>query len=251
MALNCLGQYLTREVSAESASEDFKKLGDAYQYNAKITGVLLAHSLDNLEDVRTAFSSYQELAEKVFKGIQDLPQPLKNGGRLKPAWEAAGKANYQQAALIKRGPEALDPEALLPTETLNSSRGAFYARYHIQLSAASEPSDVLLGKVSNQLKHRLLQVVSVWKVRTLAPQVMQDTKRRQLAGGLEVVQEQLTDVVHIDKHVHNYLECLHTLRFAYVRVGCAKLPNPPKDDAGKRIPETRSQPSWKYVEVPH
>ena len=162
-------------------------------FDPKITKQLVALGLQSLADFKSAFDTPKEVADKILSGIEGLEFPLREASRVKQAWDAIGKAQDQLSAIKRKGPEAFDLEALLDIKDLNDMRDRFYERYHLQFSADMEPSDHLLSKIANQMKHRLLQVYAVWKVGSLTHQVMSDTKRRKLGNGLEVVQENPED----------------------------------------------------------
>lgn len=210
---------------------------ETYNYDGKITDALIAMGLENLDDFRMAFDTAKEAADKVLQGIE-VPNPVLQASRLKQAWTAVCSAQEQHVAVKKRGPEAVDLEAMLDAQVLNDLRDKFYARYHLRFAPEQEPSDYLISKVANQLTHRLLQVYPIWKVRSLTHQVMSDTKRRKVGNGLEVITDHPEETSKESRTPQNYLRLLHILFLAYARVGCKALTNLPSHE-GTHVPEKR------------
>jgi hypothetical protein len=249
MAMMYLGSEIGLEQSSDAPEEIFARLQEAYSFDPKVTAMLVKCGFQSLEDFKSAFDTGKEAAEKILQGIEGLEFPLREASRVKQAWQALCTAQETQVAIKRKGPEAVDLDSLLDIKDLNNMRDAFYNRYHLSFTADMEPSDHLLSKITKQMKHRLLQVFPVWKVRSLTHQVMSDTKRRKLGNGLEMVTDDPEGETRTPHTVHNYLQMLHLLMLAYARAGCNKLKELPMKDKVE-IPESRSSDSTLYYEVP-
>ena len=233
-----------QEVSEADALETFRQLCTSFRINEDVGKWLVQTvGLRTLEDYSAFITSEAEIETKVTSKIANLAQSGLQAARLRQAWLAIRKADVPSQETKKRGEEALDLEDLLPLRDLKQLDVWFYQRYKLQLEVQVAPSDALVSSLSKQLDRRMLQVQSVFKVKTLRHSLLTTRKRRKI-GSIELVDPEEAVDEPISENVSNYLELLQVLMYGLAKAGVKQLDKQPAEPEG---PNTRSSA---YVHVP-
>ena len=188
MSLSVGGQPLavpTALPQGDAIARIFERLCTEYRLDPKVAKFLVTDAgLESLEDFTHFFTSEQDVAPRVTDKIADLAQRDLQASRLRQAWVAAKQAESISDNRKKRGVEEDDMDALLPKAALSDIGQRFHARYRLSFGVKTEPSDHLVSRLSKELSQRMLQVQSVFKVKTLTHQLRVSRKRQNIADGL-------------------------------------------------------------------
>jgi hypothetical protein len=208
-----------------SPEETFKQLGMQFDLHELVIKALLNEGCKTLEEFRFMFTNDSEVKSVIVDAIQDLPNAAVQSARLRRAWHAVTEAIDVQAAKAKPATED-DLDKLLDSTELNSLETQFWKRYHIRIPPELAPADSLVSRVAREMTRRQLQVKDVWSVKTLHHQVMRASKKRKLAGGL-YLQDDEDDPVVMGHSSEAYLDCLFTYLVALAKAGVTAVPTAP------------------------
>ena len=232
-------------VATEAPAALFQNLADTFKFDQKIaTWLVDMAGLQTIPDFTEFLTSSAQVEERITSKIADVQFPGRNAARIRQAWEAVAKAQGDVAGKLKKKEEAGDMDILLPTEDLNLIKQNFWARYHLDFGLAVEPSDYLLSRIFKELTRRLMQIYCIWQVRSMQRQTMAERKRRQLGGGLELIEAEQESEEVMEETMANYLACLYTLCLVYAKAGCNPIDPAPAEA------ETRFTKTTDYIETP-
>ena len=233
-----------QEVTEDDAKGTFDQLCTSFRIHQDVGKWLVQTAgLRTLEDFSAFITAESEVEDKITSKIANLTQAGLQAARLRQAWMAIRKADLQAQENRKRGDEAVDLEALLPNNELKSLDTLFYQRYKQQLEVQVAPSDALVSSLARQLERRMLQVQSVFKVKTLRRSLLTTRKRRKF-GSLELIDAEEPVDEPIVENVGSYLELLQVLMYGFAKAGVKPLDVVPAEAEG---PGSRSSD---YVHVP-
>ena len=123
---------------------------------------------------------------------------------------------------------AVELDGLLEDATLREVKLRFWKRYRLRYPAEVMPADSLLSRCFRELDRRLLTVFSVMTVKSLMHQVTNTKKRKLIADGLYMYEDEAVDAP--SKSAESYLGALFTYLLALAIAGSAKVQGAPSTE---------------------
>eukprot|EP00434_Breviolum_minutum_P039089 symbB.v1.2.034695.t1/scaffold4526.1/size39880/1 len=102
---------------------------------------------------------------------------------------------------------------------------SFWRRYKLRFPAEVHPADATVSRVSREMGKRMLCVYNVWKVKSLQFQLHTTQRKRKLADGLYMDDQEEDESTGQD--ADSYLDRLRTLMLAYALAGSQPLAGAP------------------------
>lgn len=223
-----------------TVKQAFEELQRRFDYDPKVTEKILELGVRSMSDFRFYPADAADAAASFVESITDLEGKRIQAARLKAAWSAVCKA--EQARHDGAAPVELDEEELLPPQTLQGIKQAFFTRYKMHFPAEQFPGDRLITKLSRGLAKSNLEVFPILQVKTLGEQRVQVVKKRKVAPNLWYSSGQ--DDAEAEKSASKYLDLLYTYCLGLAIVGAEKPDNPPTEA------ETLSTSTLAYCKVP-
>ncbi|CAJ1452389.1 unnamed protein product [Effrenium voratum] len=223
-----------------TVKQAFEELQRRFDYDPKVTEKILELGVRSMSDFRFYPADAADAAASFVESITDLEGKRIQAARLKAAWSAVCKA--EQARHDGAAPVELDEEELLPPQTLQGIKQAFFTRYKMHFPAEQFPGDRLITKLSRGLAKSNLEVFPILQVKTLGEQRVQVVKKRKVAPNLWYSSGQ--DDAEAEKSASKYLDLLYTYCLGLAIVGAEKPDNPPTEA------ETLSASTLAYCKVP-
>jgi len=247
MALRIGGVVVvTPTANALNPTQIFKELADKFEIDDKVVLHLVdVCKLKDLEDfyymfAQDALGNPVDVEGKLTSKIRDIPEVQTS--RIRRAWASVRLAMRMSEDLAKADTGAEDIDKLLSATDLEKCHAAFWKRHKITYPPALDANDILVSRLFREFTRRQLSVHDALKVRTVAHFLSSDRRRRDLAPGLALVQDQQEDV-HLEPTVYNYGNGLLTICIGMGRAGCLPIPGAPAD-------ETRGSKTTSFVECP-
>ena len=144
--------------------------------------------------------------------------------RLRRAW-ASVRLFYQQAEQDRSKVLTSDLDTMLGDTELRTVKQSFWRRYKLRFPAEVHPADATVSRVSREMEKRMLCVYNVWKVKSLQFQLHTTQRKRKLADGLYMDDQEEDEATGHD--ADSYLDRLHTLMLAYALAGSQPLAGAP------------------------
>ncbi len=162
-------------------------------------------------------------------GVEDS---VRQGARLKRAWQAVKTAAAVEVEIKKRGSEAVDLDDLLTQPELESIKVQFWARHKLPFPPHMEPSDAVVSRLQREIKKRLLTVRDISWVKSMAHQLRTDNKRLRVGGEANLYIEQggQSQPPPPVRDAAAYIDALTTLMIGYARAGVTALEGAPADE---------------------
>ncbi len=182
--------------------------------------------LETVADLEWFANSGEDVDKIVAKvGVDDS---VRQGSRLKRAWQAVKQASADAIEIKKRGAEAVDLDQLLPEPELDGIRKKFWGRHKFAYPPHLEPSDAVVSRLQREIQKRMLTVRDIAWVRTMAHQLRTDNKRLRVGEGLYIEQGGQAQPVNAPRDAASYIDALTTLMIAYAKAGIHSVPNAPE-----------------------
>eukprot|EP00971_Amphidinium_carterae_P166007 3290485-Amphidinium_carterae.3 len=174
----------------ENSEQLFRSLCEQVRLDQQFGRVLNVDlGCESLEDFKTLLTTPAEVETKVLNHCLGLDRPQFQAARLRQAWQAVVVAGPQASETLCRGRESSDPEALLPESQIIELRTLFHKHYHISQYPLHMERDYLKSKLVREIEKFILQVLPVWKARTLNQQMRQERKRHRVSENVQIVLE--------------------------------------------------------------
>eukprot|EP00971_Amphidinium_carterae_P350759 6491727-Amphidinium_carterae.1 len=244
-SLQVSGIPIQQPIATIQPKELFDKLCEQFCIDPAVSQYLVNNlGLETLQDFKFLFTDEQQVEATVTNNLPDLSRAPLQAARLRQAWASVHAAANTANDLRKRGRESEDFDSLLPQEDLTSLKYLFYARYKLDFAITVEPSDFLVSRLAKELQQRLLQVHSVFKVKSLTHQLRAERKKRSVGDGLVLVLADSEADEPVARTLSTYIQLHLTLMIAYARAVVKPLEPQPT------VVETYDTDAHLYVEAP-
>ncbi len=186
--------------------------------------------LESIADLEFFANSGEDVDRIVAKiGVED---EVRQGARLKRAWQALKAAAAEEMEVKKRGSEAVDLDELLPESELDGLKKMFFKRHKQTFPPHMDPSDAVVSRLQRELKKRMLTVRDISWVKSMAHQLRTDNKRLRIGGDAPLYIEQggSSQPAPPVREAADYIDALHVLMLGYAKAGITPLPNAPAEE---------------------
>lgn len=198
----------------------------------------------NLEDLAYLFTSIEEIGPKCIDKITELDAQAKDIeiSRLRRAWTGV-RAALAASSQSRSNDDDNDLDKLLTDDDLAQQKQLFWARYKVSFSALTDAGDVLVSRLTKEIRRRSLSCFDVMKARSVASQATAKRKESRISNSASIVTDE-TEEPMLEESFDLYVALLKTYLIALARAGVHPRPNAPiaKEELGTA--------SVNYVEIP-
>lgn len=188
-----------------------------------VVDALIKSKIDNLDEFRFFFEDESKVEPWLGKLSLGEDKQIQ-AARLRRAW-ASVRLFYQQAEQDRSKVLTSDLDTMLGDTELRTVKQSFWRRYKLRFPAEVHPADATVSRVSREMEKRMLCVYNVWKVKSLQFQLHTTQRKRKLADGLYMDDQEEDEATGHD--ADGYLDRLHTLMLAYALAGSQPLAGAP------------------------
>lgn len=196
-----------------------RSLGNSFNLLEVVVDALIKSKIDNLDEFRFFFEDESKVEPWLGKLSLGEDKQIQ-AARLRRAW-ASVRLFYQQAEQDRSKVLTSDLDTMLGDTELRTVKQSFWRRYKLRFPAEVHPADATVSRVSREMEKRMLCVYNVWKVKSLQFQLHTTQRKRKLADGLYMDDQEEDDATGHD--ADSYLDRLHTLMLAYALAGSQPL----------------------------
>ena len=208
----------------KSAKETFAQLAKDFDFDARISNLILAKKMKSLRDFRFWFSGKDGEDEiKSFvaeiREIQEDPDTHKlQTSKLRQAWASVHDFLKKQHDTPKPGEAEL--EDMLQSDDLEGRKKAFWTRYKSDFANEEYPADQLISRVARETQKRMLLVYDIALVKNLLFQITTHKKKKQAVPGADLWTHDNHDTRSPPRDWLQYLSKLFTYLVALAIAGC-------------------------------
>ena len=161
-----------------TTKDTFEALGKKFDIDEKAIKALIGTGVQNLEEFRFYFTSEDEVKSLWIDAVSDLGNARLQVARARRAWVAVTEA-LKTATGLKRKVGEQDDDELLPSLELSTMAERFWSRHKLRLPAELLPADALTTRLSREVDRRLLTVMNIWSVKSMAHQRVTEPKKKE------------------------------------------------------------------------
>ena len=234
----------------KTPKETFAQLAKDFDFDPRISNLILAKKMTSLRDFRFWFSGKDGEDEiKSFvaeiREIQEDPDTHKlQTSKLRQAWASVHDFLKKQHDTPKPGEAEL--EDMLQSDDLEGRKKAFWTRCKSDFAYEEYPADQLISRVARETQKRMLLVYDIALVRNLLFQITTHKKKKQAVPGADLWTHDNHEARSPPRDWLQYLSKLFTYLLALAIAGCQPVHGCPESKEENVL----GADSTAFVEIP-